>query len=141
MNARIYLTTDEGTELIKTVKDAAIAQGWDDDDLEAEEYNLMDDLLAVVDAALAYLGLEVAVNFEVEDEDEEEDAFERMVQEIDGKRILTFDDAGDFYDKIYQEVEDMYPDENKDEKHRLTRETFLSFIEEYEIDGIYKESE
>lgn len=169
MNMKINLTADEMTEVLDAIEDAAIRQGWDEDDFDAEEvgYDLLADLVEIVNAALAAMGIEVVEeedddfdedededdldldedwdDDEYEDEDEEEDDDEYPnplglnIINFHGKRSLSYEDGIDLLSTIARQVEEVIPDETAKRKWEVTVGTFYEICEEAGIYGVLKE--
>lgn len=70
MKLALNLTFEDGLKVVEAMKNVAIENGWDEDELD--ECGVIDSYSRVVDAALAAMGIEVSIDGTPSEEDEEE---------------------------------------------------------------------
>lgn len=90
MELNVKLTADE----LMNVVDAAVEAARERDYMIDEE-ELIKDMTYIIDAALSAMGIEIVpADEDEEDEDEEEiDPIEEMVYVLEGKRVISKDNA------------------------------------------------
>lgn len=73
MEMTLNLTFEDGMKVVEAMKDAAIENGWDAEELD--ECGVLEEYSRVIDAALTAMGINISIdaNPSCEDEDEDED--------------------------------------------------------------------
>ena len=104
MEMTLNLTFEDGLKVVEAMKDVAIENGWDAEELD--ECGVLEEYSRVVDAALAAMGINVNIsaNPSCEDEDEDED----------------FDEEDFDFDEDEDEDEDEEEDDNENVVYSLT---------------------
>lgn len=100
MKMNLSLNFDEGMAVVDALRDCAIEQGWDENELE--DSGVIEEYSKAVDAALKAMGINVSVDPELDDDD----------------------DVGDDEDSI-----EGYEDEDEDEDDEMDIEDFRSQLE------------
>lgn len=152
MKINVKLTADELMNVVDAAMDEAIDRGYDPDDEEVVE-----DMLNIVDAALAAMGIEVIEDVD-EDEDEDEDYDEwdedededeeevpatkspvgELLVEVNGKMFLRESDAQvllDFMRKTVYEKFNFLPVEKREV---VLCKMWCKFGEDFGIYGVLK---
>lgn len=70
----VYLNSEEGLAVVDALRDCAVEQGWDEDELD--DAGVIEDYIAAVDAALKAMGINVYVDPELDDADDDADSIE-----------------------------------------------------------------
>lgn len=68
MKMNLNMTFEEGKKIIEALRECAINNGWDKDELD--ECGVMEEYTSAVDAALTAMGISVDIASEPEDDDE-----------------------------------------------------------------------
>lgn len=97
MKINLDMTFEEGKKIIEALRECAINNGWDEDELD--ESGVMEEYTSAVDAALTAMGISVDIATEPEVEDEDENKY--------------CDAAADCY---FCNSDDEEQDENEDEE-------------------------
>lgn len=73
MEMTLNLTFEDGLKVVEAMKDVAIENGWDAEELD--ECGVLEEYSRVIDAALTAMGINISIdaNPSCEDEDEDED--------------------------------------------------------------------
>ena len=114
MKATLNLTFEDGLKVVEAMRDVAIENGWDAEELD--ECGVIEEYSRVVDAALSAMGFDICIDpipSVEEDEDEDED----------------FEDEDDYFD--FEEDEDEDEDEADTTYYGLTvkGEFVLRYVE------------
>lgn len=70
MKLALNLTFEDGLKVVEAMKNVAIENGWDEDELD--ECGVIEEYSHVIDAALTTMGIEVSIDGTPSKEDEEE---------------------------------------------------------------------
>ena len=67
----VYLNSEEGLDVIDALRDCAVEQGWDEDELD--DSGVVEEYVHAVDAALKAMGINVYIDPELDDDDDADD--------------------------------------------------------------------
>lgn len=138
MKMNVKLTADELMNVIDAACNEAIDRGYDVCDDEEVE-----DILAIVDAAMSAIGIDISEEEEEEDfdfdfdedDDDEEDSIEDMVFIHNGKRTISKANA----DMLLNMVAELIMNEDDipfNKKWEVTQDCFLAFCRDHEIECV-----
>lgn len=73
MKMNLDMSFEEGMNVVKSLRECAINNGWDEDELD--ECGVIEEYTSAVDAALSTMGISVSIDSEptVDDEEQDED--------------------------------------------------------------------
>lgn len=77
MKMNLDMSFEEGMNVVKSLRECAINNGWDEDELD--ECGVIEEYTSAVDAALSAMGISVSINSEPTVDDEEQDEDEEDV--------------------------------------------------------------
>lgn len=77
MKMNLDMSFEEGMNVVKSLRECAINNGWDEDELD--ECGVIEEYTSAVDAALSAMGISVSIDSEPTDDDEEQDEDEEDV--------------------------------------------------------------
>jgi len=131
----LYLTNEEGNKVIEALHNVAVENGWNPDELE--DCGVIEEYCTAVDAALTAMGIEVRIEPNpAEDEDEDEDEMESIIFEVEGRRVISGNDAILLMSCIVKNIREQYdilPDDIVDD---IVRDEFMRITDAYGIDGV-----
>ena len=109
---KLVLTAEEGTKMVTALRNLALKNGWDEDELE--DSGVMEEYSAAVDAALNALGIELCVcEEETEDEDYEDDDNDSATYSLTPKGTLVCQllDKGFSFERACEIADTLFPNE------------------------------
>lgn len=77
MKMNLDMSFEEGMNVVKSLRECAINNGWDEDELD--ECGVIEEYTSAVDAALSAMGISVSIDSEPTDDDEEQDEDEEDI--------------------------------------------------------------
>ena len=77
MKMNLDMSFEEGMNVVKSLRECAINNGWDEDELD--ECGVIEEYTSAVDAALSAMGISVSINSEPTVDDDEQDEDEEDV--------------------------------------------------------------
>lgn len=106
MKATLNLTFEDGLKVVEAMRDVAIENGWDAEELD--ECGVIEEYSRVVDAALSAMGFDICIDpvpsveededdyFDFEDEDEDDDEADTTYYglTVKGEFVLRYVEAG-----------------------------------------------
>ena len=122
MKMNVALTADEMMDVLDAAMDEAIDRGFDDDD---EDF--VEDMLAIVDAALSAMGINITEEVEEEEEEEEEEEFYTLTAK--GNFVVKYMELGySFHEAM--EVADALFDNNEEEEEEEKPDVLEQYVYE-----------
>ena len=156
----VYLNSEEGLAVVDALRDCAIEQGWDEDELD--DAGVVEEYVNAVDAALKAMGINVSVDPELnddddedsiegyEDEDEDEDEEEEMdvdefrsqleylvKEDEEGNRGIPESVAREVVEIIKSTV-DSYEYLDSETRREIFMESWKSFCEALDIQVVFQ---
>jgi hypothetical protein len=162
MKMNLSLNFDEGMAVVDALRDCAIEQGWDENELE--DSGVIEEYSKAVDAALKAMGINVYVDTELDDdddadddedsiegyEDEDEDEDEEMdvdefrsqleclvKEDEDGNRGIPESVAREVVEIIKSTV-DSYEGLDSETRREIFMESWKSFCEALDIQVVFQ---
>lgn len=77
MKMNLDMSFEEGMNVVKSLRECAINNGWDEDELD--ECGVIEEYTSAVDAALSTMGISVSIDSEPTVDDEEQDEDEEEI--------------------------------------------------------------
>lgn len=77
MKMNLDMSFEEGMNVVKSLRECAINNGWDEDELD--ECGVIEEYTSAVDAALSAMGISVSIDSEPTVDDEEQDEDEEEI--------------------------------------------------------------
>lgn len=131
----LHLTNEEGNKVIEALHNVAVENGWNPDELE--DCGVIEEYCTAVDAALTAMGIEVRIEPNpAEEEDEDEDEMESIIFEVEGRRVISGNDAILLMSCVAKNIGEQYdilPDDIVDD---IVQEEFMRITDAYGIDGV-----
>lgn len=98
MKMNLDMSFEEGMNVVKSLRECAINNGWDEDELD--ECGVIEEYTFAVDAALSTMGISISIDSKPEDDDSDEEEWNE-------------DEEGGYFNSDYEDEEEDEEDDDE----------------------------
>lgn len=110
MKMNLDMSFEEGMNVVNSLRECAINNGWDEDELD--ECGVIEEYTSAVDAALSTMGISVSIDSKPENDDSDEEEWDE-------------DEEGGYFNSDYEEDDE---DEDDDDDELPSDDEVFSLI-------------